>query len=236
MLHLEAHMRCGHSDLPNMRRNGIGLFYRAAPVLFLRREKSRNSEKWKNGFETFAFLGVPKISNFSRKTNADATTVGSGPGRLALVCMRELTFPLGEIKFPLGEIVFPLAELTFPLGELTFPLGEIKFPLREIKFPLVEIKFPLGEIKFPLRELTFPLREIAFLVTEFTFPSEGTQVSASDVVCKVSETVHIEKNSRAMNLKKSVPNFWNVSNQKSCFCAWKKMFRAQKTKFYTSFF
>ena len=85
---------------------------------------------------------MPKISNFWRKTNADATTVGSGPGRLPLACMCELMFPLRELTFPLGEIVFPLAELTFLIRELTFPSGEIAFPLAELTFPLRELKFP----------------------------------------------------------------------------------------------
>ena len=32
MLHRDAHVRCGHSDLPNKRKSAIGHFYRAAPV------------------------------------------------------------------------------------------------------------------------------------------------------------------------------------------------------------
>ena len=105
---------------------------------------------------------MPKISNFSRKTNADATAVGSGPGRLPLACMRELTFPLEEIKSPLGEIAFPFAEFTFPRRELTFPLEEIKFPPCEIAFPLAEFTFPLTELTFPLAEFKFALAEIKF--------------------------------------------------------------------------
>ena len=134
---------------------------------------------------------MPKISNFWRKTNADATTVGSGPERLPLACMRELTFPLEDVKFPSGEIVFPLAELTFPSRELTFPLGEIAFPLGELTFPL-------GELTFPLRELKFP------------------QVMSCAKFLKLCTSKKIASDEPQ---KKSVPNFSNVSNQKSCFCA-----------------
>ena len=124
---------------------------------FFKGAKNREIQKTeKMDLRHLIFWGCLKSAIFWRKTNADATTVGSGPGRLPLACMRKLTFPLWELTFPSGEIVFPLAELTFPWRELTFPLGELTFPLRELTFPLGEIVFPLAELTFPLRELKFP--------------------------------------------------------------------------------
>ena len=150
-LDLESHVRLEHADLAKKRIIRIGNFYRADTVLFFRREKSRSSEKWKNGFETFDFFDVPKISHFSRKTNADATTFGSGPGRLPLETPRTVAIPLGKTMFPLGEIMFPWGENMFPFREIMFPLGEIMVPWSEFAFLLGEIKFPLGKMKFPFR-------------------------------------------------------------------------------------
>ena len=39
-------------------------------------------------FEAIAKFEVPKIEAFQRKTNADATTIGSGTGRLPLETVR----------------------------------------------------------------------------------------------------------------------------------------------------
>ena len=82
---------------------------------FFKGAKNREIQKTeKMDLRHLIFWGCLKSAIFWRKTNADATTVGSGPGRLPLACMRELMFPVRELTFPLGEIVFPLAELTFP--------------------------------------------------------------------------------------------------------------------------
>ena len=42
----------------------------------------------KNGFESIAKFEVPKIEAFQRKTNADATAIGSGTGRLPAETVR----------------------------------------------------------------------------------------------------------------------------------------------------
>ena len=128
----------------------IGPFYRAAPVLFSMRKFFATQKKWKSWFETFDFLMVPQIDRFERKTDADATTVGSGPGRGNHISLCERTFPLAKITFPFGERTFPLVEITFPLGERTFPLADITVPLAVIRVPLAYMTFPLAEITFPL--------------------------------------------------------------------------------------
>ena len=196
-LDLESHVRLEHADLAKKRIIRIGNFYRADTVLFFRREKSRSSEKWKNGFETFDFFDVPKISHFSRKTNADATTFGSGPGRVPLQTPRTMAIPLGETMFPLGEIMFPWGRIMFPsgkimflsgeimllLGEIMFPLGEIMFPWGENMFPFREIMFPLGEIMVPWSEFAFLLGEIKFPLGKMKFPFRWTHVSFSEKAC-----------------------------------------------------
>ena len=152
---------------------------------FFKGAKNREIQKTeKMDLRHLIFWGCLKSAIFWRKTNADATTVGSGPGRLPLACMRKLTFPLWELTFRLCEIAFPLGELTFPWGELTFPLRELKFPQ------------------------VMSCAKFLKLCTSKKIASDEPQ-------------------------KKSVPNFSNVSNQKSCFCAWKKCSAHKKTKFYT---
>ena len=75
---------------------------------FFKGAKNREIQKTeKMDLRHLIFWGCLKSAIFWRKTNADATTVGSGPGRLPLACMRKLTFPLWELTFPSGEIVFP---------------------------------------------------------------------------------------------------------------------------------
>ena len=197
---------------------GVGLFYRATPVLFFMREKSRSSEKWKNMKKwiwPIAFFDVPKIETFWRKTTVDATTIRSGSERLSPEKFRweHVSLSGNHVSFSGNRLSFRQIRVSSSGNQVSFSGNRVSSNENQLSFRWIQVSSSGKQVSLKWTHETFRRDQICDhskirIRTKNTYQKHAMGQMKNHNFCKIKKRLRVKFQNldRGRTIKSPTPN------------------------------